>query len=103
MVLMIDQFCASLERLSAPADEQQAYLERLGTAPSADELGLEFSDAFLAVREALPERVADAAARLDQFLSSFGGSKNAELWTVLALGQAPEWRKVRELAKEVLR
>jgi Ser/Thr protein kinase RdoA (MazF antagonist) len=55
------------------------------------------------VREALPERVAVAAARLDQFLSSFGGSKNAELWTVWALAHAPEWKQVRDLAGEVLR
>lgn len=102
MAVMAEQFRASVERLSAPAHEQQAYLERLGTAPSADELGLEFDDAYAAIRPTLPERLADVAARLDRYLASLSDDENTELWTVAALASAPEWQRVRELAKELL-
>ena len=97
------QLLAAVERLAAAADEQEAYLRQLGTAPSADELALEFTDAFVVARERLDESAADAATRLDDYLVEISGSDKAELWTVSALRDAPEWVRVRHLAGVVLR
>lgn len=44
----------------------------------------------------------EAIERLDAQLESMGGSQNAHIWTVEALGSAPEWARVRELAATVL-
>lgn len=102
MVTIDEQFLSTVQRLAAPADEQEAYVRQLGTAPSTDELALEFSDALLVARGSLSEAVASAALRLDAYLAKISGSANTELWTILALYKAPEWMSVRQLAGEVL-
>ena len=103
MATMIDQFCEALQRLASSAQEQEGFLRQLGTAPSADELALDFSDALGVVRESLGEPARDAALRLDQYLGEISGGESAELWTVAALYSAPEWVRIRELANEALR
>lgn len=93
---------AAIKRLAAPADEQENYLRQLGTAPLADELALEFSDA-LGYQHGVLTPVALATAReLDAQLTTMSGEHNASLWTLDALHTASEWNRVRELAKRAL-
>lgn len=103
MATMMEQFREALLRLSLSAKEQEAYLRQLGTAPSADELALEFSDALGLVQEQLDEDARTASSRLDRHLEEMSGGERAELWTVAALHAAPEWTRVRQLAHEALR
>lgn len=102
MATMSLEFRKTVERLAASAQEQEAYLRRLGTAPSADELALEFSDVLMVERENLDEATRKAALILDRHLTEFSGPEKAELWTVAALHEAFEWARVRQLATEVL-
>jgi hypothetical protein len=102
MAMMSMEFRQTVERLAASAQEQEAYLRRLGTAPSADELALEFSDAFLVEQRNLDESARNAALVLDQYLSELSRPEKAELWTIGALYGASEWARVRELATALL-
>lgn len=103
MASAIEQFADGVRALAADAEEQEVLLQELGTAPCADELGLVFGDAFDVVRETLPEPVRRAALQLDNHIREISGSENADLWTVDALHSAPEWVRVRHLARDVLR
>jgi hypothetical protein len=94
----------SVKRLAAPADEQVAYLRRLGSFPSLDELALEFNDMFVPARATssnAPSEWADALRRLDERLDEMSGQANAELWLARALN-GTEWTQVRELARAAL-
>jgi hypothetical protein len=102
MATMTEQFQQALQRLASSAQEQESYLVKLGTAPSADELALEYSDALELVQADLDETVRGAARQLDRYLEEISGREHAELWTVAALHVAPEWMHVRELASSVL-
>lgn len=88
--------------MAASADEQEALLRRLGTAPCADELALVFSDALHVVVHQLPEPVRRSALELDRYLDAISGNENAELWTVEALHREPAWVRVRQLATRAL-
>jgi hypothetical protein len=82
------------------AESQRNYLEAIATAPSADELALEFDD----VRHRLTTLGAEAAAlaaRIDTVLDAMSGP--GPLWHVDALAVAPEWAELRDLAAELLR
>lgn len=103
MAAMKEQLREALVRLRSSAKNQEAYLRQLGTAPSADELALEFSDAFGVLEGELDEPAFAAASRLDSYLEEMSSSEHAELWTIRALHTAPEWAHVRELAEEALR
>lgn len=92
--------------LASPADAQVHYLQALGTAPSLDELALEFDDAFGPLRHVMDdvglshtarERVAD----LDRVLTSMSDSGDVALWRLSALTD-PRWDHVRRLSREVL-
>lgn len=96
------EFRKTVEHLAASAHEQEAYLRRLGTAPSADELAIEFSDALIVERENLDEPVRNAALALDQYLTELSGPEKADLWTVMSLHKASEWALLRQLATDVL-
>ena len=103
MATMKEQLREALVRLGSSAKEQEAYLRQLGTAPSADELALEFSDALGVLQGQLDEPAFAAASRLDRYLEDMSGSEHAQLWTTDALYAAPEWTHVRQLAEEALR
>ncbi len=96
---------ATLERLAASGAQQEAYLRRLGTAPSLDELALEFDDEYAPLRHRPSDPQAstfdEALAALDACLRRFGGASNAHLWVVEAL-ERPEWQEVRRLAQRAL-
>ncbi|MDX8054644.1 hypothetical protein SK571_35195 [Lentzea sp. BCCO 10_0798] len=93
-------FVGPVRRLAMPAEAQRAYLEAIGTAPSADELALEFDD----VRPHLMRLDAEAAAlteRIDALLDAMSGP--SPVWHVDALAVAPQWASLRALAAELLR
>jgi hypothetical protein len=103
-----EQLVAALTRLALPASAQAAYLEKLGTAPSTDELVLELDD-FLPM---LPVAVSDGVISATQALAiksvgdyadSFGGSENAPLWEIGELYTAPQWEELRSLASTALK
>lgn len=99
---MSTQFRRVLELLASRADEQEEYLRQLGTAPSADELAIEFSDALAIEKGLLEERVRTTALALDRYLESISGQENENLWSVDALHVSREWETVRQLAADLL-
>ncbi|GGN12509.1 hypothetical protein GCM10011609_60930 [Lentzea pudingi] len=89
-----------VRRLALPAEAQRGYLEAIGTAPSADELALEFDD----VRPhllALDAEAVELVERIDALLDVMSGP--GPVWHVDALVSAPQWASVRALAAELLR
>lgn len=97
----------AVRRLASSADEQRAYVEQLGTAPSVDELALELDDAFAGGRTEFLQHAPfsaealEAVGRLNDHLSAFSGSSNGDLWRVSSLN-AGEWETTRRLAREAL-
>jgi hypothetical protein len=103
-----DELRDCLSRLAAPADQQTKYLQEIGVYPSADELALELHELVLLADSKLQEgEIAkserDEIAGLDSKLAAISGPENASLWTAEALSSVPEWKEVRNLAKECLR
>lgn len=86
-------------RLAMPAARQFDYLTSIGTAPSADELALEFDD----LRHLCPASPAAVALteRIDALLEAMSGP--GPLWHTDSLPTAPEWADVRVLVAELLR
>ncbi|MET9632101.1 hypothetical protein ABZX92_32035 [Lentzea sp. NPDC006480] len=84
--------------LAAPAEEQLAYLKSIGTAPSADELALEFDD----VKHLCPDEPAAAAltGRIDALLDAMSGP--GPVWHTDSLATSPQWAEVRRLAADLL-
>ncbi len=106
MALSDADLLATVKRLAAPADEQAAYARRLGSAPSLDELALEFDDEFTRLRagrtsDRVPPDYWASLQDLDEHLDRMSGEENAGLWLEEALS-GPEWREVRELARRAL-
>lgn len=94
--------------LGAPAETQLAYLRKLGTYPSLDELALEFDDEYGRVRpedgpdeNTLSPDTAAALAALDAKLTSMSRAINGQLWQPPAL-HGPEWSQTRSLALAAL-
>jgi hypothetical protein len=89
-----------VRRLALPAAAQRNYLEAIGTAPSADELALEFDDVRPHLTGLEPEAVV-LVDRIDALLDSMSGP--SPLWHVDALERSPQWASLRVLAAELLR
>jgi hypothetical protein len=95
----------AIERLADPAEQQIAWLQEVGTYPSADELALEFDDWFQLADQLVeawiitPEAV-DAMKPIDALLDEMSGPK--PFWSPEALTHAPEWEQIREHARQVL-
>ncbi|ANZ36245.1 hypothetical protein BBK82_09400 [Lentzea guizhouensis] len=88
-----------VSRLASPAAAQRSYLESIGTAPSADELALEFDD----LRHRFGDFGAEAGVligRIDALLDAMSGPN--PVWRVDALATAPQWAELRVLAAELL-
>jgi hypothetical protein len=103
MAAMSSEFRKTVERLAGSADDQEQYLRQLGTAPSADELALEFSDCLMAEKSILGAELRTAAIELEEYLSAMSGPGKHTLWYASALHSSPEWARVRDLAREILR
>jgi hypothetical protein len=88
----------AVRRLALSAPQQVEYLRSIGTAPSTDELALEFDD----LRHlGHPADAAPLVERIDGLLEAMSGP--GPLWHVDALDVAPEWAELRLLAAELLR
>lgn len=97
----------SLEVLASSAADQVMHLERLGSAPSADELALELDDFVVMLPAAVSDGVVSdeqsaAVRRVSDFTASFSGRENAALWHVDQLRSAWQWNEVRRLARVAL-
>lgn len=93
------------QMLASPPSDQAKHLEDLGTAPSTDELALEFSDACALVPELhrhslVSTEAQEALKRVDDVLGSMSEGPS-EVWTIDALTSA-QWREVRVRANEAL-
>lgn len=95
-----DPLIAAVRRLALPAAAQGDYLKSIGTAPSADELALEFDDHRHRCTDFAPGAIA-LIDRIDTLLDDMSGP--GPLWHVDALAEAPEWAELRVLATELLR
>ena len=94
-------FVKAIGRLAMPAEQQVAYLEDIGTAPSADELALEFDEGFVLLptfveRGWLSAHDAKIAAAIDESLGRMSGEQGP--WDIADLATAPEWQEIRRLA-----
>ena len=98
---MMKELKRVIELLASDPEHQIKYLEQLGVAPVADELGLEFDD-VKNLKQELPSEIKNILSILDKKLDSMGGADNSELWRIQALPSAKEWQEVRQLAKEAL-
>ncbi|MCK9517410.1 MAG: hypothetical protein M0R74_00060 [Dehalococcoidia bacterium] len=95
----------AVSHLAAEPGTQLAYLEDLDTTECADELALEFDDAFSASHSLLEsgklsESAMVALRALDAKLGAM--PPRDDLWTREALQNAPEWVEVRQTARHVL-
>ena len=92
-------------RLASPAEDQLAYLRRLGVAPAVDELALEFDDMYKPI--ALLRRNNVISAETERALRSLDSrlelmSQNADLWTDQAVREASPWQDVRHLGAQAV-
>jgi hypothetical protein len=90
----------ALLRLASEPASQAGYLRQLGSWPSLDELALELDDVADAGRRELPAEPRRVLDELDALLDSM--SAEPALWDGGALDTAPEWQRVRELARHAL-
>ncbi len=95
----------ALGLLASSPQAQIHYLDALGVAPSLDELGLEFDDAWrlvpsLVCRGTLSTTVESIVAEIDASLRAM--SRDHDLWVQEMLG-APAWKSVRTLSARALR
>lgn len=101
---MIQRLIDSLQALAAPAEVQCARFA--GVAVKADELVLDFDDAFLLIRDCpqmiLTHRQHDALVDLDLTLTAMSRSASPGVWTEDALRERPDWEIVRRQAAAVL-
>lgn len=102
MATISEELRTALQRLASSPADQETFLRELGTAPSVDELAIEFSDMLGVLQGSLEEPALSLAIRLDRYLEGISGGEHADLWTVSALHSAQEWARVRRLAGEVL-
>jgi hypothetical protein len=102
---LLEKLREAVARLASPAEEQMAYLRRLGSRGSADELALELDDAARSAlsQEALvAPRLRVHIRELDQQLEAMSGADKADLWTDTALQSAEEWEEIRRRARAAL-
>lgn len=92
---------AALGRLATSAPDQISHLQRLGVAPEADELGLEFDDLFVPLKPQLAGRSdwSHALGALQQVDTALAYETLG--WTFDDL-TTDEWVRVRQLAKTAL-
>ena len=100
---VIGQLCDVLARLASPPQYQIDYLRELGVAPLADELALELDDVSPVVPQLVDQGImtrqqSEAVYAVSRKLDEMSGSQKADLWTLEALLNHPDWIEVRKLA-----
>ena len=103
-----DQLISSVRVLATSPDGQLRHLADLGTPQLADELALDFNDAFVLLdqlvgRGYLTGDQARALVALDDQLKVMSGPENADLWRPDSVRDSPQWERVRMLANEARR
>jgi len=99
---LLGELRESVELLAATPTQQEEWLHEHRFP--VDELALQLDDEVpawfprLASAGLLTDDAQEALRDLNAALAQFSGSQNASLWTERALHDAPEWRKVRDLA-----
>lgn len=93
--------------LALPASAQQDWLSSRGEHRVVDSLAIDiYETAEQAVelrdRRWIPEIATDRILDLNRTLNGMSGPSKSELWSHDALGVAPEWEQVRQLARSVL-
>lgn len=101
--LGIELMKKALEILALPPDEQAAYLLKGGYGDCADELALEFDDAYQIIKryfgkQRLPTEAEHLLESIHSQLQSMSGPQNSRFWTTAALEKMPEWASIRALA-----
>ena len=96
-----------LQLLASGPDAQLKYLEDTGAPECVDELALDYDAIAMAAQGMvldgeISEAVRDSAKEILDYLRSFSGEANAQLWTPDALRTAEEWRRVRIMAQKLL-
>ncbi|KJK48095.1 hypothetical protein UK23_18095 [Lentzea aerocolonigenes] len=91
-------FRDAVHHLAMPASQQVEYLRSIGTAPSADELALEFDD----VKHLCPDDPAamTLSERIDALLEAMSGP--GPVWHTDSLATSAQWAEVRTLAADLL-
>lgn len=96
----VSALSGAVARLAMPAREQIEYLEQLGTAPSVDELALEFDDLYVPVTARW--RATGDRSELLGLLAQVDAALGAQTaWTVDDL-DSKSWVEIRQLAKSAL-
>jgi hypothetical protein len=98
---------ATLGHLAAEPVGQKAYLISIGVEGSADELALEFDDAYRPLIPHMAElKISGLAiaklARLNDVLTEMSGADHLELWETAALETSNNWSQIRRLATEII-
>jgi hypothetical protein len=92
-------------RLASDPEVQKAYLQELGTWDCLDELAEEFDTYYTTLLQ--EGRLRDIQLQtldlLDAELRRISGQENAPLWYGAEALHAPEWSRIRQLAKDALR
>jgi hypothetical protein len=96
---LLGDFGMVLDRLSAPAEVQVAYLSQLRSGPSLDELALEFDDIYrpLGWRLATVERGAELITACESLEASL---RSETLGWAFADLDSDEWAAIRMLAQD---
>ena len=84
----------TVARLALPAESQIAWLENNRTAPSLDELALEFDDFYRTAPLLKKAKLLsdDVMARLDAIDAKLERmSDNKTIWRIDSLANSPEW------------
>ncbi|MGQ4477826.1 hypothetical protein [Streptomyces sp. SAS_276] len=95
----------ALAVLAADSADQLAWIDKHKVV--ADELALDFDDAFRLVADLHQEEFLDTDALgklqlIDAVLEEMSGRGNAERWSREALATDAGWRQVRTLARDLL-
>jgi hypothetical protein len=96
--MLVQQLDNAVARLAMPPTEQVAYLASLGVGRLADELALEFDDAYQPVAPLLEEL--DAPEELRGDLKSLDRALTSDdiEWPIAAVGESAAWAEIRYLA-----
>lgn len=98
----------ALKTLSLSPDAQAAYLANGGYGDYADELALEFDDAYQVIKgyfgqKLLPPQAENLIEAIHSRLDSISGPDKAEFWRTTALRDRAEWEFICDLASRALK
>jgi hypothetical protein len=96
----------SIELLASNSDVQRRYLREIGTFPSAEELALEFDDAYKLfigqVDSNFPYLVRQGLSKIDSLFDSNSDKEDKTFWLESSLDNN-SWSEVRDIASLILK